>query len=404
MGTRRTAVEDSTAQNTGTTLAWSRRKVLAACTTVPTISLAGCLDDDEFQPEVQWHQDRLLSRGVRKPPTVVDGTVYVGGGVGNNYVTALDATDGTIEWSFRTNGDVFTSPQVVDGTVYVGSEDGNVYALDPLTGDKRWEFETDGTGWSSPTAASGTVFVGGTDSVVYAVDTETGDLVWDFDTDGTIYSSPTVFDGTVFIGSNDHRAYALDAETTEKQWEYDTGGLVRAAPTVSDGLVFVGSDNGIVYALDTETGTVEWETETDRTGQTARRSVSPTVADDTLYIGRNTGTFSAFDTETGEEKWQYETGGSAVYPATVVEDLILFGGWDEEVATLFALTTDGELAWRMEGGPFTGPTVVDGTAFLGIHHEGVVALDIDRSGSSEDSRVILGTDGHHDEWTGNLRE
>lgn len=406
MESQRTAAEDSAAKNTSATLSWSRRKVLAACTTVPMTSLAGCFGDDEFEPEVQWNQNRLLSGGVRKSPTVVDGTVYVGGSDRNSYVHALDATDGTIEWSSRTGGSVRPSPQVVDETVYVGNDGGNLYALDAETGDIEWEFET-GRNWSSsPTVASGTVFVGDTDSVVYAVDTETGEKEWHFETDDAIYTSPTVLDGTVFIGSNDHRAYALDAETGEKQWEYDTGDLVRAAPTVSNGLVFVGSDNGIVHALDTETGSVEWETETDRTGQNARRFESPTVADETLYIGSYTGDFYAFDTETGEEKWKHETDESSVYPATVVEDRVLFAGWrgEEGIATLFALTTNGTVAWTMEGGPFTGPTVVDGIAFLGIHHEGVVALDIDRSGSSEDTRVTLGTDGHHDEWTGNLEE
>lgn len=237
---------------------------------------------------------------------------------------------------------------------------------------------------------------------MYALEAETGDLAWQYETNAAIYSSPTVVDGTVFIGSDDHRVYALDAETGEKQWEYDTGGFVRASLTVSNGLAFVGSENGLVYALDTETGTVEWETETNRTGGNARRFASPTVADGTLYIGSYTGVFYALDTGTGEETWRYETGESPVSPATVVDDLVLFAGWWEGAATLFGLTTDGAVKWRMEGGPFSGPTVVDGTAFLGT--DGVMAVDINRSGSSEDSRVQLGTLGHHGEWTRNQRE
>lgn len=46
-------------------------------------------------------------------------------------------------WFFPTGDAVTAPPTVVDGTVYVGSWDGNVYALDAATGHLRWRFTLD---------------------------------------------------------------------------------------------------------------------------------------------------------------------------------------------------------------------------------------------------------------------
>lgn len=42
--------------------------------------------------------------------------------------------------------------------------------------------------------------------------------------------------------------------------------------------------------------------------------------------------------------------------------------------------------------------MVDGTVFVGSHDEDLCAVDAGVDGSSEDSRVTLGTLGHHHEW------
>jgi outer membrane protein assembly factor BamB len=53
--------------------------------------------------------------------------VYVGGDDGNLY--ALNATTGTMLWSFTTQALVTSSPAVANGVVYVGSDDNNLYAI-----------------------------------------------------------------------------------------------------------------------------------------------------------------------------------------------------------------------------------------------------------------------------------
>jgi outer membrane protein assembly factor BamB len=58
---------------------------------------------------------------------------------------------------------------VAGGTVYVGSQDGQVYALDATTGSLRWSYPTGGPVYSGPAVAGGTVYVGSDDHKVYAL-------------------------------------------------------------------------------------------------------------------------------------------------------------------------------------------------------------------------------------------
>lgn len=325
-------------------------------------------------------------------PTVVDGTVFVGGDDGN--IHAVDATTGDEQWVFETYSWIESSPTVVDGTVFVGAENDYVYALDAATGDERWSRIT---GWyvtSSPTVVDDNVFVGSHNGYVYALDATTGDEQWAFETGSSVGSSPTVVGGTVFIGNDDGTVHALDAATGDVQWAFDTGARVRSSPTVEEGTVFVGSYDDNVYALTAASGNEQWAFET---GERVRSS--PTVVDGTVFVGSHDGNVYAMNTATGDEQWAFETGSSVGSSPTVVNGTVFVGSADESVYALDAAT--GNEQWAFETGSTvqSSPTVVDGTVFIG-NSESLYALDAGVEGSSEDSRVNLGTLGHHHGWTG----
>jgi len=63
-------------------------------------------------------------------------------------------------------------------------------------------------------------------------------------------------------------------------------------------------------------------------------------------------------------------------------------------------TSGGEQIWafQTDDSVFSSPTVVDGTVFVGSNDGNVYALDAGVDGSSEGSRVNLGTLGHHHVW------
>ena len=70
---------------------------------------------------------RQYSGYVYSCPAVDGNVVYYG--FSDGYVFALNASDGSMVWAYRTGIFVFASPAIVNGTVYVGSYDSYLYAL-----------------------------------------------------------------------------------------------------------------------------------------------------------------------------------------------------------------------------------------------------------------------------------
>jgi hypothetical protein len=120
----------------------------------------------------------------------------------------VDAATGQQEWAFETGGSVISPPTVGDGTVYVGEE--TLYAVDAADGTEQWAFDTGG-GISSPTVGGDTVYIAPYRNL-YAIETVEGTEQWAFETRYGTDSSPTVVDGTIFIGSDVNSLYAIDAD------------------------------------------------------------------------------------------------------------------------------------------------------------------------------------------------
>lgn len=363
---------------------------------------------------VQAHTDYVTvwtfdtGEQIGSSPTVVDGTLYIGNATG---LYALDETEGTKHWEFFTHGGVDTSPTVVDETVFFASqgrgaldlEDAFMYALDASDRSMYWKYPTDVS--MSPTVSDETVCFGDKNGV-YALDTTDAAERWVYSTQKRLNSSPTVVDGTIFLGSPGRHVHALDAADGTERWSFETGDRVNSSPTVADGTVFVGSNDGHVYALNASDGTEIWAYDTGD-----RVLSSPTVLDGTVFMGGAYNKLLALDAEDGTERWIYNTADLVSSSPTAVDSTVFVGSHDGHV---YALNTrDGTERWvyeiadgddRSRHTPSTGvgssPIVVDGTLFVGSFNGRVYALDAGVDGSSEDSRVRLGTLNHHDDWVG----
>jgi outer membrane protein assembly factor BamB len=149
------------------------------------------------------------SPGGFSPPTVGNGVVYTGG-LGE--FSGISAANGNVRWN--DNGsfsdDNFSTAALANGVVYVGTSltDSNLYALSASTGTLTWTFKTAGQIFSSPAVADGVVYVGSNDANVYAVSASTGGMLWSATTGGSVVSSPAVANGHVYVGSNDGAVYA----------------------------------------------------------------------------------------------------------------------------------------------------------------------------------------------------
>jgi outer membrane protein assembly factor BamB len=182
---------------------------------------------------------RFTHETVAGNPTVAVATgetVYTGGD-GGVPVCALDPVSGDERRRFVPDGfsmDTWASapPTVVDGTLYVGGSGRRLYAMETATGDVRWvcEFGRNQVA-APPTVAGGVVYASAVHSrsgagSVYAVDAVDGTEHWQFKARDAIEAAPTVADGTVYVGSDGGHLHAIRAATGDAR---ATGGAPRAA-------------------------------------------------------------------------------------------------------------------------------------------------------------------------------
>ncbi len=325
-------------------------------------------------------------------PTVVDGVVYFGG----SEINAVEAATGDEVWTSDPfgNGAFVSAPTVVDGILYIGRATSirPLFAIDAATGDEIWEFsEADGRIDGAPRVVDGVVYVCSEDGSLYALDADTGSLEWEFsDTEGAeLRGSPSVIGDQVVFGTEATDLYAVAAATGESNWA-NTDGLIggRASPTVADGQLYVGNDpviqqEGMLSSLGSD-GTESWAADAGGAGVT--------VAGDMVYTRGFFSGIRAFDRNSGGQLWHVEipqVGAALEVVPTVVGDSLYTVNSDLDEDEGFPVTTlaefnanTGEKQWELDN--------------LGINLVSPTVVDDPTSGDSIDSRVLLGTLGHHD--------
>ena len=336
------------------------------------------------------------------PLTVVDGSVYAGTTCG--HVHAVDAAAGTQVDTFYSNATTSRAPSVVDDIVVIAPNGEEVQAFDLLLEEVRtnkiWETDSGGNVLaraSAPTIYDGTVYVTNDDAAphCYALDLWTGEVEWTFDGE-SLGEAPTVVEGLVYVCGDGGTLYALDAATGDEEWSYAIGEAFTTAPTVADGTVYVGSGDYHLYAVDAETGDEEWSFDTEGTV-----AATPTVADGIVYAGGGGQHLYAIDATSGQEQWSFATGGW-ITSVTVANDTVFVSN---QAGLVIAVdVASGDESWRFEDSDeprLGGLIVVDGVLYFyndgGIEGE-LYAVEAGVDGSSDGSRVLLGTTGHHDAW------
>jgi len=302
-------------------------------------------------------------------PAVADGKVYVGSL--DFKVYCLNASTGSLIWSYTTGGYVLSSPAIADDRVYLGSLDFKVYCLNASTGSLIWNYTTgNGITRSSPAVSDGKVYIGSNDGKIYALDASTGSLIWSYTTGGWTESSPAVADGKVYVGSSDSKVYCLNASTGSLIWNYTTFDKVYSSPAVADGMVYVGSYDYQIYCLNASTGSLIWNYITNKIEYS-----TPAVAYGKVYVGSlSTRSVYALDASTGSLIWSYTTGGYVESSPAVSDGKVYVGSCDGKVYCLNAST--GSLIWNYitGGGVYSSPAVADGKVYVGSRDKKVYAF------------------------------
>ena len=306
-------------------------------------------------------------------PTVVDGSVYLGGDDGVIY--AIDAEAGYARWGRETRARAGSSPAVIDDLVY--ATNGDLSVFETATGGSPLSIQNNRISMASPlTVVGDTLFVGGSrgnsGGFFGAYDREIGINRWRFDTPSAAIAAPAVADGRLFGGTLGYDVYALDAATGERLWSTRTDGAVTAAPAYADGVVYVrawgnpvfvtggaiANVRGMLYAFDAATGAERWRLTTD-----AAADSSPAIVDGVIYFGGGRAIY-AVDAKDGSIRWRVETGLEVLSSPGVVDGVVVVGSHDGSLYALDAAT--GDELWRFEtDAPIaSSPTVVGGAIYF----------------------------------------
>ncbi len=366
---------------------------------------------------------------LRLDPATLDpltGRTYRGGvaRTGSFAASGLPTLSG-VAWTLKTGGPVRSSPVVADGVLVVGSDDGNVYAVDPVTGAERWRFATGGAVQASATIADGRVHIGSKSGFQYALDVRDGRELWRWSNDAAnpkqfpITNSTALAYGVLFVGVNGwsprSNMVGLDPATGAEVWRCraakpNDGPM---APSVLGGLlVFPGNDN-VLWGIDLATTDVRWRGHghhchasvavgTDglyydagdtcfrmdpADGKITGRSrqapggalnffphASPAVQDGVAVFAKQDGVLRAFRGDLYAPLWETQLGSQPNSSPAIAGGLVYIGTDDGQVHAVDLAT--GAIRWqhRMGGAVQSSPLPGDGCVWVGSDDGTVVRL------------------------------
>ena len=286
-------------------------------------------------PRLIWQVNDL--GGGYSTPSVAGGRIYVTAnkGLGDEFVTARDAKDGSLLWSTRIgkvgnpdqqpNYPAARSTPTLDGAVlYALGSDGELLCLETATGKLRWRksLRADLGGqpgtwaYSESPLVDGDVVVltpGGTQATVVALDKKTGEVIWKCAVPGGAragYASIVAADaGGVrqYVAYTGDGLFGVDAKTGKLLWRYGktTGavGMSILTPVVGEGLVYSGNEplGGAAIRILVDAGTAKVD-EVYRSMKLPRMIGGAVLVDDYLYGTSGMALVSA-EFKTGQIKW-----------------------------------------------------------------------------------------------------
>jgi outer membrane protein assembly factor BamB len=138
---------------------------------------------------------------------VENGRLYLGGLT--EQLLAIDTADGSIAWTFETQGRIWQTPVLKDGVLYFGDHAGAFYALDVVSQDEIWpQLQPDGAVVAAPLVLDDKVIFGTATGRVYAVSFE-GEILWTASLEG---KEPKIYTPPVLLPNGNIAIAAIDAD------------------------------------------------------------------------------------------------------------------------------------------------------------------------------------------------
>jgi len=126
-------------------------------------------------------------------PTVTNGEVFYT--ALNGDVSAVSASDASVQWKHSFGGQIDTAPQVANGFVYVGVSNGSIQnnpilALNVQDGSLSWQHSIANYAGGNIVVDGGTLYTGASDCTVYALNASTGSVNWTYNDGAPFCNTP----------------------------------------------------------------------------------------------------------------------------------------------------------------------------------------------------------------------
>lgn len=270
-------------------------------------------------------------------------------------IKCVDAVSGTLIWSYRTGGKIYSTPTVYKDVVWCASTDSYLYGLNVADGKLLHRLKNEKAVVASPVCADNSVIVAGSDGHCRSWDINTGNLLWDYaDVKNFVVTRLQIKDGTVYFGSWGNQFYALDIVSGKPRWIWDSGHSNRmlspaqVVPLFAHGRIYLASPDRYMVVLDENTGDIVWRHNDPK--HRVRESIGISEDGNTIYAKTMDGQLIALDATAAERavKW-ISTGedmGYELAPTPVVEkNGVVYAPTDKGLIYAYR-ASDGAFLWK----------------------------------------------------------
>ncbi|WP_440991483.1 outer membrane protein assembly factor BamB family protein [Haloarchaeobius baliensis] len=303
-------------------------------------------------------------------PITDDRRVYVGSGLGtderdgsrNGFVATFDGATGERTWWTQVTTGRVRDLSYDDGRVLAISSErdpdrGLLTALDVTDGTVEWQTELPSASLRGMLVTNGAAYISAYGSGLSAVALD-GTYQWDravASGDEDAATAPCAVEDSIYVGTDRGRLVAFEAETGQRRWQQSVARdghrpRFQTTPTVADGTIYASATNYTLYAVDAADGAVRWQTRL-LSKSYGNAIPSVTVVDDRLYVNTIHGGVLALRRSDGREQWRSGKYGGQGPPAAAGEYVVIptTGGNVE------AYDAAGERRWQFNMEAFDAP-------------------------------------------------
>ncbi len=161
------------------------------------------------------------------PPFASSSHYYYGSW--DNRLRAFNKESKLVDWDQVTRGDIVAGGIEKVPAIFFMSGDGTVYCTDASRGTVNWEFKSQGPFSATPFFYKNRLYVGCKDFNIYALRTTDGTMDWRFPCEAEVVDTPVAVDDAVYCRARNNWFYAIDRRKGKEKWRLYNGAKLLLA-------------------------------------------------------------------------------------------------------------------------------------------------------------------------------